>query len=171
MALTARAHDCGPEPSLRTAPSSSSLRPTAAAFRFPRAHRGCALSGPPRRRAADVLDRGAARNCLNHECRGARRVPAARAASLGIRVGGRLGGGRFRGFVELFANVPPDFWGRRKVARSAHCLAHADPLRATHRGSSAGRHSWDEKCSLNADPWNADPPEERTFALAAKNAV
>jgi len=29
VALTARAHDCGPEPSLRTSPSSSSSRPTA----------------------------------------------------------------------------------------------------------------------------------------------
>ena len=29
VALTVRAHDCGPEPSLRTAPSSSSSRPSA----------------------------------------------------------------------------------------------------------------------------------------------
>ena len=34
----ARGYDCGPEPSLRTAPSSSSLSPPATAFRFPRAH-------------------------------------------------------------------------------------------------------------------------------------
>ena len=51
--MAARAHDCGPEPSLRTALSSSSLRPTAAAFRFPRAHQGCAPPPDP----ADELRR------------------------------------------------------------------------------------------------------------------
>ena len=47
----ARVNDCGPEPSLRTAPASSSLPPAAAAFGFPWAHRLPAHPGPPPRQA------------------------------------------------------------------------------------------------------------------------
>jgi len=43
----ARGNDCGPEPSLRTAPASSSLLPAATAFGFPWAYRRPARPRPP----------------------------------------------------------------------------------------------------------------------------
>ena len=51
-ARSARVNDCGPEPSLRTAPASSSLPPEAAAFGFPWAHRLPAHPVPPPHRAS-----------------------------------------------------------------------------------------------------------------------
>ncbi|CUK23116.1 Uncharacterised protein [Achromobacter sp. 2789STDY5608615] len=53
-ASRAGAHDCGPEPSLRTAPSSTLLPPAAAAFGFRRAHRGCPPGRPPARGATSL---------------------------------------------------------------------------------------------------------------------
>ncbi|KAG0765576.1 hypothetical protein G6F22_017992 [Rhizopus arrhizus] len=97
VAMTARAHDCGPEPSLRTSPLSSLLRPTAAAFRFPRAHQGCAPARQPQRRAAAVLGRCAARPVCNGESCAARQIAAARAATIGIHVDRRRRAGRLRG--------------------------------------------------------------------------
>ena len=108
----ARAHDCGPEPSLRTALSSSSLRPTAAAFRFPRAHQGCAPPTRPRRRAAPSwLDAPLERGSL---------TILAWPASSG-RAGGRLRHTRRLGVVAVVAcallmigllMVPAIRWGR-----------------------------------------------------------
>ena len=61
VGLGGRAHDCGPERSLRTAPLSSSLSPSATAFRFPRAHRGCAPPARPPPGATDICMGEAAR--------------------------------------------------------------------------------------------------------------
>jgi hypothetical protein len=101
----ARVNDCGPEPSLRTAPSSSSLPPTAAAFRFPRAYRRPAPHRPPTRRAPlSAISRSLGRAvCLGffstagrggRFC-GARSRPAARAAFGSVRVVLRRGFWRF----------------------------------------------------------------------------
>jgi hypothetical protein len=90
-----RVNDCGPEPSLRTSPSSSSLLPTATAFRFPRAYRRPAHpGGPPRRALPAAISRQLGRTvCLGFSpivlsgggsC-GARSRPAARAAFGSIR--------------------------------------------------------------------------------------
>jgi len=97
----ARAHDCGPEPSLRTClggPPRRHPRPPAAPFGFPRAHQGCAPSARPRRRAGAVLVRCAAGSLFTGEICVARLTrprgrPHSAYASAGRRGGGRLRAG------------------------------------------------------------------------------
>ena len=95
MSTKIRPLHCGPERSLRTSPSSSSLSPPATAFGFPRAYRRPALRESPTRQAVlleslRTLGRSvclaffSASGCGGVSC-GARPRPAARAASWGLR--------------------------------------------------------------------------------------
>ena len=77
--------------SLRSGLPRRHLRPPSAPFRFPRAHRRRSAPCRPHRGAAVCVVRGAARAVVRDESCGARRVAAARAATIGIRVVGRRG--------------------------------------------------------------------------------
>ena len=92
-----RANDCGPEPSLRTTLSSSSLSPSAPAFRFPRAHRRRAspVRRPPQATACEVW--GAVAFEAGQECAGPpisrpRGRPESALAPVGRRGGAGLRG-------------------------------------------------------------------------------
>ena len=122
VARGARVNDCGPEPSLRTAPASSSLPPAAAAFGFPWAHRLPAHPGPPPRQALSAESwrppgrvvclafcwrTGAARSIL----RGRQKRPRGRPfLAFGCLTGAggaarRLGGAYFAGSAVLAAST------------------------------------------------------------------
>ncbi|SIT21735.1 hypothetical protein SAMN05428937_2195 [Achromobacter sp. MFA1 R4] len=91
-----RGSGCGPEPSLRTAPCSSSLPPTAAAFGFRRAHLNAPPTPGPRHTGLGCIqlfgrwgEWGSLASCrhglgVGASC-GARPRPAARAAFGGLR--------------------------------------------------------------------------------------
>ena len=131
-----RGYDCGPEPSLRTAPSSSSLAPEAPAFGFRRAHLTPRLAHTDTAPGSQVLNPGGRRGYLRtwHFCGGrgifkraghARQKPAARAAFFWLTRGRRVPGGaaRFSKALRMDGNDLRASGLEKRIAKRAGSLA------------------------------------------------